>query len=209
MRLVDAQIVVFERCIAHAVAEGPLLSDARIVVVGTFHCSHFLTLLEVVVGKRVDLFRIGDGHLTTEVLASREQGRQRVTAIVAGQEDVHYGLSLRLNVGDETWASFIENENDGLARGFQGADELSLVGRECEVGEIAGRLGVGVLTDAGNDDIDAVGSLHSRRNVGLILLIVLTFFIVGDTLSELTPCPCRIRCTAPHRWCCTAKRTGR
>ena len=37
------------------------------VIVSTFHRTDLLTLLEVVVGERIDFFRIGVRHLTTEV----------------------------------------------------------------------------------------------------------------------------------------------
>ena len=52
---VNAQVAVAEGGVAQTGAEAPLLGDAGVIVVGALHGAGLLALLEVVVGKRVDL----------------------------------------------------------------------------------------------------------------------------------------------------------
>jgi hypothetical protein len=61
------QVAIFVRGVAQTISEAPLLGNLRIVVVSTFHRTHLLTLLEVIVGERIDFLRIGVRHLATEV----------------------------------------------------------------------------------------------------------------------------------------------
>ena len=51
MSFVHTQVLILVSCVAQSVAKRPLLGDACTVVVGTFHGTHFLALLEVVVGQ--------------------------------------------------------------------------------------------------------------------------------------------------------------
>ena len=67
IRLGNLQVAIFVRGVAQTISESPLLGDLRIVIVSTLHRSHLLTLLEVVVGERIDFLRIGVRHLATEV----------------------------------------------------------------------------------------------------------------------------------------------
>lgn len=67
IRLGNLQVAILIRGVAQTMSEAPLLSNLRIVVVSTFHRTHLLTLLEIVVGERIDFLRIGVRHLATEV----------------------------------------------------------------------------------------------------------------------------------------------
>ena len=67
VRLRNLQVAILIRGVAQTMSEAPLLGNLRIVVVSTFHRTHLLTLLEVVVGERIDFLRIGVRHLATEV----------------------------------------------------------------------------------------------------------------------------------------------
>ena len=67
VRLGNLQVAILIRGVAQTMSEAPLLGNLRIVVVSTFHSTHFLALLEIVVGKRIDFLRISIRHLTAEV----------------------------------------------------------------------------------------------------------------------------------------------
>ena len=67
VRLGNLQVAILIRGVAQTISEAPLLGNLRIVIVSTLHRTHLLTLLEIVVGERIDFLRIGVRHLATEV----------------------------------------------------------------------------------------------------------------------------------------------
>lgn len=83
------------------------------------------------------------------------------------QQHVDDGGAEWLNVSHEARTPLIEHKNNGLASLGQGLDKVALVLREREVGKIARRLSIGVLTHACHYDIGSVGAFTALSISGV------------------------------------------
>ena len=160
-----AQVAVGEGRVAQALAElelraGGEVAERRVRV---------LERLAVVVEKVIDRARVREREAASGVEVAEEHVGHGLPALVRGVVGHQYRARAVGDAVDDARSAFDEDEHHGLARRLDCLGEFQLRLAQCQVGDVAGRLGVRAFAEAEDDRVGVARGACGGGDVNLFV----------------------------------------
>ena len=132
----------------------------------------------------MDFLRISIRHLTAEISITTQKVSQRITSIITRKKDVYYRLRQRFNIGNDSWATPIQYQNNRLTSFGQCLHQITLILAKCQICQVPRRFAIRVFTDTCHNHICTASCSYSFLDLRFIFIPIIALLIIGHSLFK-------------------------